>query len=175
MTATSSWGARSASGSAGSTRRWRAADKVIRALGGEAAAGARVSPNTTMRGSGSRMTKRAIAGGAVGLALVLGLAGCTNPYDPAQRAVGGGLLGAATGAAIGAAAGGGHGAALGAAIGGGAGLLGGIATTPPPPPPPPYYPPQAYPPQAYPPQAYYPPPPGYYGGYGAPPPGTYAP
>src|SRR6266851_1348665 len=158
MTATSSWGARSASGSAGSTRRWRAADKVIRALGGEAAAGARVSPDTTMRGSGSRMTKRAIAGGAVGLALVLGLAGCTNPYDPAQRAVGGGLLGAATGAAIGAAAGGGHGAALGAAIGGGAGLLGGIATTPPPPP---YYPPQAY----------YPPPPGSY----APPPGSYPP
>jgi len=107
------------------------------------------------------MTKRAFAGGAVGLALILGLAGCTNPYDPAQRAVGGGLLGAGTGAAIGAAAAGGHGAALGAAIGGAAGLLGGIATTPPPP----YYPPQAY----------YPPPPGYYGGYGAPPPGAYAP
>ena len=49
--------------------------------------------------------------------VLLGLAGCTNPYDPGQRFVGGGLLGAAGGAAIGAAAGGGHGAALGAAIG----------------------------------------------------------
>ena len=42
------------------------------------------------------------------------LAGCTNPYDPAQRAVGGGLLGAGAGAAIGGIAGGGHGAAIGA-------------------------------------------------------------
>lgn len=41
---------------------------------------------------------------AVGLAAIL--ASC-NPYDPAQRAVGGGLVGAGTGAAIGAAAGGG--------------------------------------------------------------------
>ena len=40
--------------------------------------------------------------------------GGTDPYDPSQRFVGGGLLGAASGAAIGAAAGGGHGAALGA-------------------------------------------------------------
>jgi hypothetical protein len=104
------------------------------------------------------VTKRAILGGAAGLALVLALAGCTNPYDPGQRAVGGALLGAGTGAAIGAAAGGGHGAALGAAIGGAAGMLGGIATTPHPPPPP---------------QAYYPPPPPGY--YGAPPPGYYVP
>src|SRR5438046_4918188 len=98
------------------------------------------------------MMKRLIAPGVVAAALMLGLAGCTNPYDPAQRAIGGGLLGAGAGAAIGGAAAGGHGAALGAAIGGAAGLLGGVATTPPPPPPP-YYPPQAY----------YPPPPGYYG------------
>jgi len=48
------------------------------------------------------MTKRLIAPGAV--ALLLGLAACTNPYDPAQRAVGGGLIGAGAGAAIGAAA-----------------------------------------------------------------------
>jgi hypothetical protein len=123
--------------------------------------GARITTNIDARERTPSMTKRAIAGAAVGLALVLGLAGCTNPYDPAQRAVGGGLLGAGTGAAIGAAAGGGHGAALGAAIGGAAGMLGGIATTPPPP----YYPPQAY----------YPPPPGYYAGYGAPPPASYPP
>src|SRR5712691_6507683 len=160
MTATSSWDARSASGSAGSTRPSHAVDL-------RHSAGRRQPPRTYHRldinamERTSSMTKRAIAGGAVGLALVLGLAGCTNPYDPAQRAVGGGLLGAGTGAAIGAAAGGGHRAALGAAIGGAAGLLGGIATTPPPP----YYPPQAY----------YPPPPGYYGGYGAPAPSSYAP
>ena len=106
------------------------------------------------------MTKWRVVGGAAGLTLVFGLAGCTNPYDPGQRALGGGLIGAGTGAAIGAAAAGGSGAALGAAIGGAAGVLGGIATTPRP-----YYP--------YPPQAYYPPPPppGYYG-YGAPPPGV---
>jgi len=49
-------------------------------------------------------------------ALILGLSACTNPYDPAQRFVGGGVLGAASGAAIGAAA----------------GAFGGVATTPPP-------------------------------------------
>ena len=64
---------------------------------------------------------------------MFGLSACTNPYDPAQRAVGGGLIGAGTGAAIGAAAGGGGGAALGAAIGGATGALVGAATTPPPP------------------------------------------
>lgn len=67
-------------------------------------------------------------------ALALGLAGCTNPYDPVQRGLGGGVLGAASGAAIGAAAGGGPGAALGAAIGGATGIFGGVASTPPPPP-----------------------------------------
>ena len=49
-------------------------------------------------------------------ALILSLSACTNPYDPGQRFVGGGLLGAASGAAIGAAA----------------GAFGGVATTPPP-------------------------------------------
>src|ERR1700741_4223387 len=91
------------------------------------------------------MMKRLIAPGIVAAALVLGLAGCTNPYDPGQRAVGGGLLGAGAGAAIGGAVGGGHGAALGAAIGGATGALGGAATPPPPPPPPAYYgPPGGY-------------------------------
>lgn len=68
------------------------------------------------------------------LAAVSLLAACTNPYDPAQRAVGGALLGAGSGAAIGGAVGGGHGAAVGAAIGGVTGLFGGVATTPPSPP-----------------------------------------
>lgn len=62
--------------------------------------------------------------------MTLWLAGCTDPYDPAQRAVGGGLLGAGTGAAIGAVAGGGPGAATGALIGGAVGAVGGAATTP---------------------------------------------
>jgi hypothetical protein len=64
------------------------------------------------------------------VALVLGLSGCTNPYDPVQRTIGGGLIGAGSGAAIGAAAGGGHGAALGAAVGGAVGAVGGLITTP---------------------------------------------
>ena len=60
--------------------------------------------------------KRPIVGCVTSLGLILGLSACTNPYDPAQRFVGGGLLGAASGAAIGAAA----------------GAFGGAATTPPP-------------------------------------------
>src|SRR5262249_35113717 len=69
----------------------------------------------------------------VAVGLVLGLLACTNPYDPVQRTIGGGLIGAGSGAAIGAAAAGGHGAALGAAGGGAVGAVGGLITTPPPP------------------------------------------
>jgi hypothetical protein len=68
------------------------------------------------------------------LACVGALAGCTNPYDPGQRAVGGGLLGAGAGAALGGLAGGGRGAAIGALGGGALGAVGGAATTPQPPP-----------------------------------------
>src|SRR5579884_2658115 len=75
--------------------------------------------------------------GVAAVALLLGLTACTNPYDPGQRAIGGGLIGAGAGAAIGAAAGGGTGAAIGAATGGALGAVAGAATTPPPPPPPP--------------------------------------
>lgn len=74
--------------------------------------------------------KRLITPVALGLGAMLGLAACTNPYDPGQRAAGGARLGAGTGAAIGALAGGGRGAATGALIGGGVGALGGYATTP---------------------------------------------
>jgi hypothetical protein len=81
------------------------------------------------------MTKAFIAPGGFVLGLVLGLSACTNPYDPGQRVIGGGLLGAGAGAAIGAAAGGGTGAAIGAASGGALGAITGAATTPPPPPP----------------------------------------
>src|SRR5438132_7876506 len=73
-----------------------------------------------------------IAPSVTAIGFVVGLSACTNPYDPVQRAVGGGIIGAGSGAAIGAAAGGGPGAALGAAIGGAVGVLGGAATTPPP-------------------------------------------
>jgi hypothetical protein len=79
------------------------------------------------------MTKTFIGSGGIALALLLSLAACTNPYDPGQRAVGGGLIGAGAGAAIGAAAGGGTGAAIGAASGGVLGAITGAATTPPPP------------------------------------------
>ena len=96
---------------------------------------------------------------ALGLLLVagLGLGGCSNPYDPGQRAVGGGLIGAGSGAALGAIAGGGRGAAIGALLGGGIGAVGGAATTPNAPPPQPYY-------QQQPAPAYYQPQPqpGYY-------------
>lgn len=87
------------------------------------------------------------------------LAGCTNPYDPTQRAVGGGLLGAGAGAAIGGIAGGGKGAAIGALAGGALGAVGGAATTPAPPPPPAYGYGYGYAPPP-------PPPPGYYPRYG---------
>src|ERR1700756_2012271 len=63
----------------------------------------------------------------IAMGLVLGLTACTNPYDPVQRTIGGGLIGAGSGAAIGAAAGGGHGAALGAAVGGAVGGAAGSA------------------------------------------------
>ena len=60
----------------------------------------------------------------------LGVSACTNPYDPGQRAVGGGLLGAGAGAALGGIAGGGRGAAIGALAGGALGAAGGAVTTP---------------------------------------------
>ncbi len=77
--------------------------------------------------------KRLKTAGAVAILLAAGLAACTNPYDPGQRALGGGLLGAGAGAAIGGAAAGGSGAATGALIGGALGAVTGAATTPTPP------------------------------------------
>jgi hypothetical protein len=79
------------------------------------------------------MIRAQIIPGVVATGLILGLSACTNPYDPVQRFVGGGLIGAGSGAAIGAAAAGGHGVALGAAVGGAVGAVTGLITTPPPP------------------------------------------
>ena len=62
----------------------------------------------------------------IGAALML--QGCGN--NTADRALSGGMLGAASGAAIGAAAAGGYGAALGAAVGGVAGAATGALTSP---------------------------------------------
>ena len=65
------------------------------------------------------MRKRAAIPGLIGAALLLATADSADPYNPADRAIGGGLLGAGTGAVLGAIAGGGHGAAIGAAVAGG--------------------------------------------------------
>ncbi|GEB38583.1 hypothetical protein GLI01_26180 [Gluconacetobacter liquefaciens] len=110
-------------------------------------------------------------------ALAVSLAACSNPYDPGQRALGGGLIGAGGGAAIGALAGGGPGAAIGALAGGAVGAATGAATTPNRPRQY-YYPSQgyaapgygqygpyrqpSYPPPGYPPPPPPPPPAGYY-------------
>ena len=48
------------------------------------------------------MTKSQITPGVVAVGLLLWLSACTNPYDPVQRTIGGGLIGAGSGAAIGA-------------------------------------------------------------------------
>ncbi len=67
---------------------------------------------------------------AVGLGLFLAVCGCTNPYNPGQRALGGAAIGAGSGAVIGGLTGGGRGAAAGALIGGAVGAVAGAATTP---------------------------------------------
>lgn len=56
-----------------------------------------------------------------------------NPYDPGNRAVAGGLVGAGAGAALGGITGGGEGAAIGALAGGALGAAAGASSTPPPP------------------------------------------
>jgi hypothetical protein len=67
-------------------------------------------------------------GAAAALTLTLGTAACTDPYNPGQRAVGGGLLGAGAGAGVAGLTGGNVG--TGALIGGALGAVGGAATTP---------------------------------------------
>ncbi|PHK95983.1 hypothetical protein CR162_05125 [Pseudoroseomonas rhizosphaerae] len=71
----------------------------------------------------NNLTRLGLAAG-----LALGLAACSDPYSPGQRAVGGGLLGAGAGAGVGALTGGNAG--TGALIGGALGAVGGAVTTP---------------------------------------------
>ena len=66
----------------------------------------------------------------IGTGMLMATAAIADPYNPGERALGGGLLGAGTGAVIGAIAGGGRGAGIGAAVGGGLGAVAGAATTP---------------------------------------------
>ena len=66
---------------------------------------------------------------AAAFGLLLALSACSNPYDPGQRALGGGAIGALAGGAVGA--------------------VTGAVTTPRPPPPAYYSPPRAYSPPQY--------------------------
>jgi hypothetical protein len=81
----------------------------------------------------NRMKRQATVTGVIGAGLIYAMAACADPYNPGERALGGGPLGAGTGAVIGAIAGGGRGAGIGAAVGGGLGAVAGAATTPAPP------------------------------------------
>src|SRR6516225_12159346 len=76
------------------------------------------------------MRKQSVIVSVIGAGLLLTATAHADPYNPAERAIGGGLIGAGTGAAIGAIAGGGRGAGIGAAVGGGLGAIAGAATTP---------------------------------------------
>jgi len=58
------------------------------------------------------------------------LAGCGSPYNTGDRALSGGLIGGAGGAAIGGLAGGGKGALIGGGLGAAGGAAVGAATTP---------------------------------------------
>jgi hypothetical protein len=77
------------------------------------------------------MRKQSAIVSVIGAGLLLTATAYADPYNPAERAIGGGLIGAGSGAVIGAIAGGGRGAGIGAAVGGGLGAVAGAATTPP--------------------------------------------
>src|ERR1700758_760770 len=90
----------------------------------------RTTALTILRGVEDGMRKRIAIPSAIIAGFLLATASSADPYNPGERALGGGLLGAGTGAVIGAIAGGGHGAAIGAAGGGGLGAGTGAVTTP---------------------------------------------
>jgi hypothetical protein len=76
------------------------------------------------------MRRQSTVASVIGAGLLLATAASADPYNPGERALGGGLIGAGTGAVIGAIAGGGRGAGIGAAVGGGLGAVAGAASTP---------------------------------------------
>src|SRR6478736_3850204 len=76
------------------------------------------------------MKRQSTVASVIGAGLLLATVASADPYNPGERALGGGLIGAGTGAVIGAIAGGGRGAGIGAAVGGGLGAVAGAATTP---------------------------------------------
>src|SRR5258708_40337941 len=80
------------------------------------------------------MKRQSTVASVIGAGLLLATAASADPYNPGERALGGGLIGAGTGAVIGAIAGGGRGAGIGAAVRGGLGGVGGAGSTPTPPP-----------------------------------------
>jgi hypothetical protein len=89
----------------------------------------RAKSNFSYNSEGTRMMqKKTLTLAVLGLAFVLGA--CTDPNNPGQRAVGGGLLGGAAGAGIGALAGGGKGALIGGLAGTALGAGTGYITTP---------------------------------------------
>ncbi len=67
---------------------------------------------------------------AAAFGALLALSACTDPYDPGQRALGGGAIGAGAGALIGGLAGGWEAAGIGALAGGALGAITGAVTTP---------------------------------------------
>jgi hypothetical protein len=77
-----------------------------------------------------KMKKQVTFVSVIGTGMLMATEAIADPYKPGERALGGGLLGAGTGAVIGAIAGGGRGAGIGAAVGGGLGAAAGAATTP---------------------------------------------
>ena len=77
-----------------------------------------------------KMKNQVTFASVIGTGMLMAAAAIADPYNPGERALGGGLLGAGTGAVIGAIAGGGRGAGIGAAVGGGLGAVAGAATTP---------------------------------------------
>ena len=52
-----------------------------------------VEPVALLHRETGKMTRRFVAPGALAVGLLLRLSGCTNPYDPGQRALSGGLIG----------------------------------------------------------------------------------
>ena len=76
------------------------------------------------------MRKQSTVASVISAGLLLVTTAYADPYNPAERAIGGGLVGAGTGAFVGAIAGGGRGAGTGALVGGSLGAAAGAATTP---------------------------------------------